>query len=100
LTRLALPFALEENGPWTGLCAALVIVTKPTGIIPFLLGMAVYGKKRLETSKQSGPSILMVSASHRGLVTAFYDFISWSGHPLAFLDAMTALGRDSAIRLT
>jgi hypothetical protein len=92
LTLLGFTFALEEKWAWVGLCAALVIVTKPTGIIPvFALGW-LYMEKKGWKLQNIRPSILWFLLAPAALLLHFYDLYLVSGHPLAFLDAMTAWG--------
>jgi len=92
LTLLGFTFALEEKWAWTGICTALLIVTKPTGIIPvFALGW-LYMEKKGWKLQNIHPSILWFLLAPIALLLHFYDLYLVSGHPLAFLDAMTAWG--------
>jgi len=92
LTLLGFTLALEEKWAWTGLCAALVILTKPTGIIPvFALGW-LYMEKKGRKLQNIRPSILWFLLAPAALLLHFYELYLVSGHPLAFLDAMTAWG--------
>ena len=92
LTLLGFTFALEEKWAWAALCAAMVIVTKPTGIIPvFALGW-LYMEKKGWKLQNIRPSILWFLLAPAALLLHFYDLYLVSGHPLAFLDAMSAWG--------
>jgi hypothetical protein len=92
LTLLGFTFALQEKWAWAALCAALVIVTKPTGIIPvFALGW-LYMEKKGWKLQNIRPSILWFLLAPAALLLHFYELYLVSGHPLAFLDAMTAWG--------
>jgi hypothetical protein len=92
LTLLAFTFALEEKWFWTGICAALVIVTKPTGIIPVFALAWLYMEKKEWKPQNIRPSILWFLLAPLALLMHFYSLYLVSGHPLAFLDAMTAWG--------
>jgi hypothetical protein len=92
LTLLAFTFALEEKWAWTGICAALVIVTKPTGIVPVIALAWLYMEKKQWKLQNIRPSILWFALAPIALLLHFYDLYLVSGHPFAFLDAMIAWG--------
>ena len=92
LTLLGFTFALEEKWAWTGVCAALLIVTKPTGIVPVFALAWLYMEKKGWKLQNILPSILWFLLAPIPLSLHFYDLYLVSGHPFAFLDAMTAWG--------
>jgi hypothetical protein len=92
LTLLAFTFALEEKWAWTGVCAALVIVTKPTGIVAVFALAWLYMEKKQWKLQNIRPSILWFVLAPIALLLHFYDLYLVSGHPFAFLDAMIAWG--------
>ena len=92
LTLLGCTFALEEKWAWTGVCAALVIVAKPTGIIPVFALAWLYMEKKQWKLQNIRSSILWFLLAPIVLLLHFYELYLVSGHPLAFLDAMTAWG--------
>ncbi len=92
LTLLGFTFALEEKWAWTGICAALLIVTKPTGIVPVFVLAWLYMEKKNWKLQNIRPSILWFLLAPIALLLHFYDLYLVSGHPLAFLDAMIAWG--------
>ena len=92
LTVLGFTLALEEKWAWTGICAALVIVTKPTGIIPVFALAWLYMEKKEWKLQNIRPSISWFLLAPIALLLHFYNLYLISGHPLAFLDAMTAWG--------
>ncbi|HUH96036.1 MAG TPA: hypothetical protein VLZ89_01670 [Anaerolineales bacterium] len=92
LTVLGFTLALEEKWFWTGVCAALLIVTKPTGIIPVFALAWLYLEKKQWKLQNIRPSILWFLLAPIALFMHFYDLYRVSGQPLAFLDAMTAWG--------
>ena len=92
LTLLGFTFALEEKWAWTGISAALLIVTKPTGIVPVFVLAWLYMEKKNWKLQNIRPSILWFLLAPIALLLHFYDLYLVSGHPLAFLDAMIAWG--------
>ena len=92
LTLLSFTFALQEKWFWTGICAALLIVTKPTGIIPVFALAWFYMEKKQWKLQNIRPSILWFLLAPIALLFHFYNLYFVSGHPFAFLDAMTAWG--------
>ncbi len=92
LTLLGFTFAMKEKWAWTGICAALLIVTKPTGIIPVFALAWLYMEKKQWKLQNIRPSIFWFLLTPIALILHFYDLYLVSGHPLAFLDAMTAWG--------
>ncbi len=92
LTLLSFTLALEEKWFWTGICMALLIVTKPTGVIPVLALAWFYMEKKRWKVQSIRPSILWFLLAPIALLLHFYNLYLVSGHPFAFLDAMTAWG--------
>jgi len=92
LTLLGFTFALEEKWAWTGICAALVVVTKPTGIIPVIALGWLYMEKKQWRLQAIRLSILWFLLAPLALFLHFYHLYLISGHPFAFIDAMTAWG--------
>ncbi|MCL4530611.1 MAG: hypothetical protein M1282_14510, partial [Chloroflexi bacterium] len=92
LTVAGFTFALEEKWFWTAICAALVIVTKPSGIVPvFALGWLYMEKRqwRIKDIKLSAGWFLLAPIA---LFLHFYYLYLKSGHLFAFSDAMKAWG--------
>ncbi|HUI88044.1 MAG TPA: hypothetical protein VLX61_04905 [Anaerolineales bacterium] len=92
LTLLGFTFALEEKWVWVGISAALLIVTKPTGVVPVFALAWLYMEQRQWKPQDIRPSILWFLLAPITLLLHFYDLYLVSGHPFAFLDAMTAWG--------
>ncbi len=92
LTLLGFTFALEEKWAWAGICAALLIITKPTGIVPVFALAWLYMEKKQWKLQNIRPSILWFLLAPIALLLHFSDLYLVSGDPLAFLDAMTAWG--------
>ncbi len=92
LTLLGFTFASKEKWALTGICAALVIVTKPSGVVPVLALAWLYMEKKQWRLQNIQPSILWFLLAPIALSLHFYELYRVSGHPLAFLDAMSAWG--------
>ena len=82
----------RDNGHGPESVAALVIVTKPTGIVPVFALAWLYMEKKQWKWQNIRPSILWFLLAPIALLLHFYDLYLVSGHPFAFLDAMTAWG--------
>ena len=96
LTIAGFTFALEERWFWTAVCAALIIVTKPAGIVVvFALGW-LYMEKRGWRIKEIKPSAGWFLLAPIVLLLHFYYLYLLSGHLFAFSDAMKAWGRLQA----
>jgi hypothetical protein len=92
LTLLGFTLALEEKWLWVGICAALVIVTKPTGVVPVSALAWSYMEKKEWKLQNIRADVLWFILPPVALLLHFYDLYVISGHPLAFLDAMQAWG--------
>jgi len=92
LTVLGFTFALEENWAWTGICAGLVMLTKPTGVVPVIALAWLYMEKKQWKLQNIRFSVLWFLLPPVMLLLHFYDLYLVSGHPLAFLDTMQAWG--------
>jgi hypothetical protein len=93
LILLGFTFALEENWFWTGICAALIIITKSTGIVPVFALAWLYMEKKQWKLQNIRLSILWFLLAPLALLSHFYELYRVSGQPFAFFDAMTAWGR-------
>jgi hypothetical protein len=92
LTIAGFTLALEEKWFWTAVCAALVIITKPSGIVPvFALGW-LYMEMSHWRIKDIRPSAGWFILAPLALLLHFYYLYLISGHVFAFSDAMSAWG--------
>jgi hypothetical protein len=92
LTLAGFTFALEEKWLPAGICAALVILTKPTGVIVLIALVWLYMEKRHWRLQDIRPSIAWFLLAPAALLLHFYYLYLKSGHLFAFFDAMTAWG--------
>lgn len=92
LTVAGFTFALEEKWFWTATCAALVIITKPSGIVPVSALGWLYMEKRQWQIKDIKLSAGWFLLAPIALLLHFYYLYLISGHPFAFSDAMKAWG--------
>ncbi len=93
LILLGFIFALEENWMGTGICAALMILTKPTGVVVVPALGWLYMEKKHWHLQDIRPSILWFLLAPLALLLHFYELYRVTGQPLAFFQAMTAWGR-------
>jgi hypothetical protein len=92
LTLAGFTFAWEEEWLATGICAALVTLTKPTGVIVLIALIWLYMEKRHWRVQDIRPSIAWFLLAPAVLLLHFYYLYLKSGHLFAFFDAMTAWG--------
>ncbi|MGA7195071.1 MAG: hypothetical protein WBW94_15725 [Anaerolineales bacterium] len=93
LILLGFTFALQEKWFWTGICSALIIITKSTGIVPVFALAWLYMEKKQWKLQNIRLSILWFLLAPLALLSHFYELYRVSGQPFAFFDAMTAWGR-------
>jgi len=92
LTLAAFTLALEERWTWSMLCAALLMLTKPTAVAPiFALGWLYMERRgwRLKEVRASAAGFLLPPLA---LWMHFYGLYLKSGDPFAFFNAMRAWG--------
>ncbi len=85
-------FALEEKWLPVGIAAALVILTKPTGVIVWAALAWLYMEKRHWKFQDIRTSVLWFGLAPLALLLHFLTLYLISGHVFAFFDAMSAWG--------
>jgi hypothetical protein len=92
LTLAGFTFALEEKWLAAGICAALVILTKPTGVIVLIALIWLYMERRHWRLQDIRPSVAWFLLAPAAMLGHFYYLYLKSGHLFAFFDAMSAWG--------